>query len=159
MNGSQIRLLLVLLVAGIGAGAFLMYGLTREPDVDGLWATADCGGLLSDLLPRNDPLVVEIGPERLTIYGKRSDREFRLLETRRTELDAWRIFVINESGETLDWRLEPGDLLEYDGGECRVTRIDWATACEAIFAPRAARGGPPVPERCAAAPAADRAGG
>lgn len=154
MNGSQVRLLLILLVVGIGAGAFLMYGLTREPDVDGLWATADCGGLLSDLLPRNDPLAVEISAEELTIYGKRSDRRFRLLETRRTELDAWRIFVIDESGETLDWRLEPGNLLEYDGGECRVTRIDWKTACEAIFAPREARGGPSRPDRCAVGPLA-----
>jgi hypothetical protein len=152
VSWSQARLLLVLLVVGVGAGAFLMYGLTREPDIDGLWATADCGGLLSDLLPRNDPLVVEIDPEQLTIYGKRSDRRFRLLETRRTELDAWRIFVIDETGETLDWRLEPGELLEYDGGKCRVTRIDWDTACEAIFAPRQARGGPPGPDRCAIAP-------
>jgi hypothetical protein len=101
-------------------------------------------------LPRNDPLAVEIGPEQLTLYGKRSDRSFRLLETRREKLDAWRIFVIDESGETMDWRLEPGTLLEYDRGECRVTRIDWTTACEAIFAPRAAGGGPAVPARCAA---------
>ena len=159
MSWSQLRALLALLVAGVAAGAFLMYGLTREPDVDGLWATADCGGFLSDLLPRNDPLAVEIGPENLTIFGKRSDRTFRLLETRRTELDAWLIFVIDETGETLDWRLEPGNLLEYDGGECRVTRIDWPTACEAIFAARAARGGPAMPARCEAAapePAVDR---
>ena len=148
MTWPQLRALLVLLVLGVALGAFLMYGLTREPDVDGLWATADCGGLLSDLLPRNDPLAVEIGPETLTIFGKRSDRSFRLLETRRTELDAWLIFVIDETGETLDWRLEPGNLLEYDGGECRVTRIDWPTACEAIFAARAARGGPAPPARC-----------
>ncbi len=127
-------------------------GLTREPDVDGLWATADCGGLLSDILPRDDPLAVEIGSDRLTIFGKRSDRSFHLLETRRTELDAWLLFVIDETGETQDWRLEPGKLLEYDGGECNVTRIDWTTACEAIFSPRAGRGGPPAPARCSPAP-------
>jgi hypothetical protein len=103
---------------------------------------------MSELLPRNDPLAVNIGPEDLTLYGKRSDRSFRLLETRREKLDAWVIFVIDESGETMDWRLEPGTLLEYDGGECRVTRIDWQTACEAIFAPRADGGGPASPARC-----------
>jgi hypothetical protein len=124
---SQSRTLLALLVLGIGAGAYLMYALTREPDV-------------------------EIGAERVTIFGKRSDRSFHLLETRRTELDAWLIFVIDESGETLDWRLEPGTLLEYDGGECNVTRIDWPTACEAIFGPRAARGGPAMPAGCVASP-------
>lgn len=148
---SQSRTLLALLVLGIGAGAYLMYALTREPDVDGLWAAADCGGFLSDILPRNDPLAVEIAAERVTIFGKRSDRSFHLLETRRTELDAWLIFVIDESGETLDWRLEPGSLLEYDGGKCNVTRIDWPTACEAIFGPRAARGGPAKPDRCLSA--------
>lgn len=150
MDWSQKRSLLALLVVGVGIGAYLMYGLTREPDVNGLWATAGCGGIISDLIPRNDPLAVEIGPEQLTLYGKRSDRSFRLLEARRESLDAWRIFVIDDSGETLDWKLEPGVLLEYDGGECRVTRIDWLTACEAIFARRAGAGGPAVPARCSA---------
>jgi hypothetical protein len=155
VDWSQSRKLLVLLVVGVGIGAYLMYGLTREPDVHGLWATAGCGGLISELLPRNDPLAVEIGPEELTLYGKRSDRSFRLLETRREKLDSWVIFVIDESGETMDWRLQPGTLLEYDGGECRVTRVDWQTACEAIFAPRAAGGGPEVPARCSAVSARD----
>ena len=150
MDWSQKRSLLALLVVGVGIGAYLMYGLTREPDVNGLWATAGCGGIISDLIPRNDPLAVEIGPEQLTLYGKRSDRDFRLLEARRESLDAWRIFVIDDSGETLDWKLEPGVLLEYDGGECRVTRIDWLTACEAIFGPRAGGGGPAIPARCSA---------
>ncbi len=150
MDWSQKRSLLGLLVVGIGIGAFLMYGLTREPDVSGLWATADCGGIISDILPLNDPLAVEIGPERLTLFGKRSDRSYRLLETRRESLGAWSIFVIDESGETLDWKMIPGELLEYEGGECRVTRIDWPTACESIFAPRAAGRGPPAPNRCSA---------
>ncbi len=150
MDWSQKRNLLALLVVGIGIGAYLMYGLTREPDVRGLWATASCGGFISEILPLNDPLAVEIGQERLTLFGKRSDRSYRLLETRRESLGGWMIFVIDESGETLDWKLIPGELLEYEGGECRVTRIDWRTACESIFEPRAAGSGPPAPARCSA---------
>ena len=69
MDWSQGRKLLVLLVIGVGIGAYLMYGLTREPDVNGLWATAGCGGIISELLRRNDPLAVDIGPELLTLYG------------------------------------------------------------------------------------------
>jgi len=148
MDATGVRRLLAVLLAGVAAGALLMLLLGREPDVEGLYATAGCGSFLGGILPLNDPLAVEIAADRLTLFGKRRDETYRLLEARRSGLD-WTLFVVDPDGETHDWRIRPGATLETGSGECRVTALAWPTACEAIFAPRAAGGGPAAPERCA----------
>ncbi len=147
MDGIGIRRLLAVLLAGVVAGALLMVLLGREPEVDGLYATAGCGSFLGGILPLNDPLAVEIAGDRLVVFGKRRDEAYRLLEARRSGLE-WTLFVVDSEGETLDWRIRPGATLETGSGECRVTALDWPTACEAIFGPRAAGDGPDAPERC-----------
>jgi hypothetical protein len=148
MDGTGLRRLLAMLLAGVAAGALLMLLLGREPDVEGLYATAGCGSFLGGILPLNDPLAVEIAGDRLTVFGKRRDETYRLLEARRSGLD-WTLFVVDPDGETHDWRIRPGATLETGSGECRVTAVGWPVACEAIFAPRAGGGGPAAPERCA----------
>lgn len=147
MDGNGLRRLLAVLLAGVAAGALLMVLLGREPDVEGLYATAGCGSFLGGILPLNDPLAVEIGRDRLTLFGKRRDETYRLLEARRSGLD-WTLFVVDPDGATHDWRIRPGATLETGSGECRVTALDWPTACDAIFGPRAGGGGPAAPERC-----------
>lgn len=147
MDRSGIRRLLITLLAGVAAGALLMLLLGREPEIEGLYATAGCGSFLSGILPRNDPLAVEVADDRLTLFGKRRDETYRLLEARRSGLE-WTLFVVDPEGETLDWRIRPGATLETGSGECRVTAVDWPTACEAIFGPREAAGGPAAPDRC-----------
>ena len=147
MDATGFRRLLAALLAGVAVGALLMLLLGREPEIEGLFATAGCGSFLGGILPLNDPVAVEIAGERLTLFGQRRDETYRLLEARRSGLE-WTLFVVDPEGETHDWRIRPGTTMETGSGECRVSALDWPTACEAIFGPRAAAGGPEAPERC-----------